>query len=687
MSNTILRISKIYFSFYLYFFILLTLSYSQRDTLINAKTLTGTSDSLIVADSTIQISKPKIKFWKLKPLSFENKFLFFGKSKSDIDFSDYKFAGNLVSYFQYGFLIDLGYLGAPSFINLFSFSNNNSSLVFDGIEINNRWNSFSDFNILQVEDISSVEVLPPTQSFLWNISNLPITIKTESKDSISNKPLTRIRYYQAQDNEAFIDANFSAKLFSDFAFSFRLTNSTTDGNFANSNSGVWKATLKTIYSISDSFNAKITFSHLKSDVNLFGGIDVESISNLYSDSKSVLYNSSLALVNFRDQNETTLRNNIKLTFYGNILKNIYSDFNIYYESFQQTFNRSLNQTTNDSLFISNKNNYEIINIASYNAFDKNNLSAIFQFQYENVNFKIDNLQYYNRVSNYSAFLLTKYKLLNELITPQVYGKYLNSNSKNFYGYGLDLQFNITPRVKLTTGFSTFEKPFSILEYKYLPINLNEKKEKFSNLFLSSEYVSHNFKASLSFFNIKSDNSPLPIFSEKNVKLNSTKLIFNNTDSYNNRGMNLNTEFKVWVLSALFNLNYYFKTAEVLSTFAYKYSLLSGFYYTNTLFNSNLKLKTGFNFYYNSNIHSSIIDFQSKRNSNLFLENGTLSEFSFINLSNPNLKLDFILIGRIQDRANFYFVFENLLGQSYYILPYYPMYERGIRIGISWDFIN
>ena len=43
--------------------------------------------------------------------------------------------------------------------------------------------------------------------------------------------------------------------------------------------------------------------------------------------------------------------------------------------------------------------------------------------------------------------------------------------------------------------------------------------------------------------------------------------------------------------------------------------------------------------------------------------------------------------RIQDKATFYFTFENLLGNQYFIIPVYPMHPRGVRIGLSWDFIN
>jgi len=99
-----------------------------------------------------------------------------------------------------------------------------------------------------------------------------------------------------------------------------------------------------------------------------------------------------------------------------------------------------------------------------------------------------------------------------------------------------------------------------------------------------------------------------------------------------------------------------------------YSLLAGFILKVIFFDDNLNLKSGFTFYYTG-----------KRNS-------YSGEWGIVKVD-PSNKLDFILIGEIQELAIVYFIWENLFDNQYFITPYYPMPERSIRFGLSWELFN
>ena len=49
-------------------------------------------------------------------------------------------------------------------------------------------------------------------------------------------------------------------------------------------------------------------------------------------------------------------------------------------------------------------------------------------------------------------------------------------------------------------------------------------------------------------------------------------------------------------------------------------------------------------------------------------------------------VDFLLIAHIGS-AYVHFVWENLLDRQYIMRIFYPMPERNIRFGISWDFLD
>jgi hypothetical protein len=136
-----------------------------------------------------------------------------------------------------------------------------------------------------------------------------------------------------------------------------------------------------------------------------------------------------------------------------------------------------------------------------------------------------------------------------------------------------------------------------------------------------------------------------------------------------------------------NFNYYWLSENPISVNNTNFNLTAGIYYVDTLFNSNLDLKTGFTFYLYDDPSYIAYDFQRMRSTSFYLDNNSLKQFDNYQLSNDKYRLDFILSGRIQDAATFYLVYENILGSNYYIVPYYPMPEGGLKIGISWDFLD
>ena len=76
-----------------------------------------------------------------------------------------------------------------------------------------------------------------------------------------------------------------------------------------------------------------------------------------------------------------------------------------------------------------------------------------------------------------------------------------------------------------------------------------------------------------------------------------------------------------------------------------------------------------------------------RASYLSISNGVLGSLSMIDVINDQFRIDFYLAGRIQDAATVYFIYENILNNQYFLVPYFPMPEGGIRIGLSWDFLD
>ncbi len=146
---------------------------------------------------------------------------------------------------------------------------------------------------------------------------------------------------------------------------------------------------------------------------------------------------------------------------------------------------------------------------------------------------------------------------------------------------------------------------------------------------------------------------------------------------NVQGLGLNFNYKYWLLLLETNTSYYFRSEDTnesdpvddLPFNLPRWQFIGGLYLTGLYFNDNLDLKTGFVFYYTGQINSS--------------EN----YWKGSTIVNPTNKLDFTLAGEIKKVAIFYFIWENLYYNEYYITPYYPMPDANIRFGIAWELFN
>jgi hypothetical protein len=106
-----------------------------------------------------------------------------------------------------------------------------------------------------------------------------------------------------------------------------------------------------------------------------------------------------------------------------------------------------------------------------------------------------------------------------------------------------------------------------------------------------------------------------------------------------------------------------------------------------MFDGNLHLKTGINYRYSGAKNFITYDFEKSRGVRYFSENGSGPMQLSSEMVPSAFQFDFFLAATIDEVAIFYFVFENLLDEVYYLIPYYPMYASAIRFGISWEIFD
>ncbi|MBN1638642.1 MAG: TonB-dependent receptor plug domain-containing protein [Ignavibacteriales bacterium] len=605
--------------------------------------------------------------------------------REEIKWYDYRYLGDIFSYLPTGFLQDLGSFGQPSEIILYGLGHNNISYIADGTPINNRIQNSFDANNFSLEIIDSLEVVPLPRGFLYGSQNNPISVNFITKDEISLRPFSRIRFHQAPYEEGMIDAMLNMYPFKKVNFTFQLSNSSIEPvaryarnnlyGYSSADAGIWMLNTKIKYFLSNKINFLAGYHWVSSKVFLNGG--AMSTDGLDELPYQVFYDSRYQLQN---------QHNFNLKVLTKFIKSFPSTLNLYYHYNEIKFRQNEYEEAIATPIIFDDNKYHLLGTNLYQNLNLKYFNGEIILGYEYAKYKTDLLN--NNESISTSFLSGKinFPLMKDLLIPSVYGKILYQQEKTYQGLGADVNLNISKKVNLYVGFSFFDRPLNIIE-KYFS-NATIEKQKYKVFEMGTKVNLGKLKASASFFTSKIENNSLPV-----INIYSDTLLVTNVGFYTfvesvRSGVSINISYSIWKLLFSFNSTYnYANDAEKLYRVP-DITAVGGVYYVDTLFEKNLKLKAGLNFKYFGNRDYQIYDFE-KNISALHYFHQSLGNLNFLSatLFKPKFQIDIFIAGQIKSNAVLYFVFENLLNQTNYIIPYYPKQERGIRFGFSWQFLD
>jgi len=187
-------------------------------------------------------------------------------------FTNYRYTGDLLRPFSLNFIRDFGFIGQPNETFIYGIGNGGISYLQNGVLWNNRYTNSLDLNLMQSEDVDSIEVVPSPRGFLYGPFNNPITVNFIMRDFVSKELYSRIRYYEGPDGEAMIDGKFNAKVAKRWNLSFQITNRSYDSSYTNSEFSIWQANAKLKYFLSNSVNFTGWYYLVKSNQGLNGGL-------------------------------------------------------------------------------------------------------------------------------------------------------------------------------------------------------------------------------------------------------------------------------------------------------------------------------------------------------------------------------------------------------------------------------
>ena len=636
------------------------------DSLHNKLTkISPSNDSLALLSETKKTDIDSVILIFQSPLS--NNSVILGSDYLRIN--DYRYTPDFLKLFEFTYHAETGNLGFPDQLFLYGAPMYQTNYLKDGIPLNDIPFIFYDNNYLQSESVDSIEVIHTPRGFLYGGYNKSVSINFLSKDFISAKPFTRIKYYQGAFGEAMLDGIFNSVLYNRLFGFLDVTNRKLDQRFINSDFSSWQVTAKLRYLFSNSYNITGSYNYNKIYKALNGGVNIDSLilpGDLYDEIKA-------PVVNYSTDMDVT-QHSLDLRLLAKPFEGASSDFNLYYKFDSQSLN-NINDNSNNFGKTKNKIYGGSFN-QKYNE-EIYSLNLIGTYEHSDINLNVfpplqNSINFYQQKVNLFSLAGIAGINITDRIKTSLFYKYSSMINempgffradKESKGIGLDLDINISYELSFYLGFSSLSDYYN---QKYL-----------GNGEVSLIYTPDNLYLKLSLFSRNNASHSYTDFNNLNIPY---LLLFNlqpytlSMDNPHVMGIGGNLTYKFWIMSFENNTTYY-TGSYVKDSFRYAGLLgipeiysRSGVYVSDSLFSSNLNLKSGFVFTFYGKIK-------------YLTASGSLFE------TDPSYKIDFTLAGRIRNAATVYFTWENLLDKKFYSVPFYPALGRNVRFGIAWDLFN
>jgi hypothetical protein len=325
---------------------------------------------------------------------------------------------------------------------------------------------------------------------------------------------------------------------------------------------------------------------------------------------------------------------------------------------------SLSLKNDNKTFGVNLTHYQRISILSFRLFG---LFEKSEGDYENflnpsLNISVSDWEF----TKISGGLDLSLHLFNDKLVPSVFYKYVNQSryfkevgdnnitlltdeTEGLSGIGTDLKFIVSNGISFYAGASIFQ---------HVEFLLNENSEDTKTFEFGGKYIGANLFADLKYFK-RSGSAAIPHYNSQYPPI-----VFGNLSGI---GLRLNVNY--WKILIETNTSYYFNADDDQLIGVPELQFVGGIFLNGFFFDDNLFLKAGVQFYYTgtNNVYSNV--------------------WKEIIVVEPSNKIDITVAGEIKGVAIVYFGWENLFSSQYFITPYYPMQERNIRFGLSWELFN
>ncbi len=597
-------------------------------------------------------------------------------------FTDYRYTGNLIESLPGVFFYHLGSIGQPHQLTINGLDGRLISVMNNSIGLNEPLSGIYNFHLFPTEELERVEYINGTRSFIYNFNATGGIINLVPKFRSPKRPYSKIRYTESNYEETIFDGLFVQNIFPDFNLSGGVQRISYDGRFVNSAYDAWLVRVKLRYNLSENLNIYFSEIYNQNKMELNGGVNLQETQSQY------LYNNLRAVVKNPDSHEKLARNDLQLGAICRFLLDSTSITNLtfFLSNQMRLYSDDENTRTPNGIFqkLNHHSRWMGVRIAQrLNLFTKEDNSNYIKLDFGSEIQSRQILQSSNTGYRSSKLISIFGKgeiIPSDIISTSGYSRYDNYLNRSTLGFGGDVNFKIIDYFTLLAGYSqSFRYPtFQELYWRDSTVtgeigNFKPEQHKLFEsgfeiqfdkmLFLKTNFFNRKIYNTI-YIKSKPDEFPFP------------GLEFLNAGRSIQTGINSLLTFNFWNFSGSLSTTYFITQKYFNTNLQYpKYFTVGELSYRDIYFNNHLDLKAALRgrvvakqkgFEYNPQVGLPV--------PHIGYELGAGGSF------------DAILIGKIGS-AVVHIILENVLDNRYTVMTFYPVQDRSLRFGITWEFEN
>ena len=592
-----------------------------------------------------------------------------------INLQDYLYLGDLLWMVPGTFLRNFGSPGQWQQISIEGVEARSIQFMSDGIPLNDAYTGLFNLSLYPTENIERIEYITGTRAFLYGLNSTGGAINFVTKNKKAIHPYSRIRYSESGYGYGFIDGMVSQDIIRGLNLTTGAFHNTFGGRFDNSKYDQWNARAKLRYNISNNINFFVSELYNSTNLGLWGGVDNSTLpGNRFDRIQATIQNT--------DAFEKITRHDVQAG-----IATRYSADSSAISSLTFFYSTQLREYRDPQNFF---NTNDIV-------LEQNQVSR----------------WYGARLQHEQSIGTQRLEIGGELVTRRVLiapatNAYQESQYSAFgkFELGLSKYFRLTPLARFDNYMGTrisFGADVIILptectnifggisrSYRIFSFQENSKFGMFHDVYVTQFIPEEHLLFEVGFrwktaehlsMELKGINrhvkNPITASPDYYSPNDPDYYSFQNTPVVTYRGLVMSTTIQAGSFVLEGEAQYLDQVNDGVSMLTLpRWSATGGLYFWDTLVSGHLNLKIGIR----GRAYSSYI---GREFNTLQLSYEPPGQGAAIDAAGL---VDFFLIARLGS-AYIHVIMENLLDRKYIMNNFYPMLDRSLRFGVSWEFTN